>query len=127
MHPRFLRDRKMYASLCRNADVHDLSVLIRKLRLNQLIMSLSSNWTTGSAVMGHFISHIVLDEVNFKLGCIPHHNTTHGIVDNFLQLTGVSNCVSRNWTLRAKVTNSALADLTPGAERATLTHILMEY
>jgi len=127
MHPWFLRDRKMYASLRRNADVHDLSVLIRKLRLNQLIMSLASNWTTGSAAMGHFISHIVLDEVNFKLGCIPHHITTHGIVDNFLQLTGVSNCVSCNWTLRAKATNSALADLTPGAERATLAHILMEY
>lgn len=107
--------------------MHDLSVLIRKLRLNQLIMSLASNWTTGSAAMGHFISHIVLDEVNFKLGCIPHHNTTHGIVDNFLQLTGVSNCVSRNWTLRAKATNSALANLTPLAERATLAHILMEY
>ena len=77
--------------------------------------------------MGHFISHVILDELNFKLGCIPHHNTTHGIVDNFLQLTGVSNCVSHNWILRAKATNSALADLTPGAERATLAHMLIEY
>ena len=127
MNPRFLRDRKMYASLCRNADVHDLGVLVRKLKLNQLIMSLAFNWTTESAAMGHFISHIVLDEVNFKLGCLPHHNTTHGIVDNFLRLTGVSNCVSRNWTLRAKATNSALADLSPGAERATLAHTLIEY
>lgn len=91
MHPKFLQNRKMYSALCRNADVHDLSFLVRKLKLNQLIMSLAFNWTTGSAPMGHFISHIVLDEINFKSGCIPHHNTTHGIVDNFLQLTGVSN------------------------------------
>lgn len=62
--------------------------------------------------MGHFLSHIILDEINFKPGCIPHLNTTHGIVDSFLQLTGVSNCVSRNWVLRAMATNSALGDLT---------------
>ena len=127
MHTRFIRDRKLYSALCRNADTVDLSALIRKLKLNHLIMSLASNWTTGSAAMGHFISHVILDELNFKLGCIPNHNTTHGIVDNFLQLTGIPNCVSRNWTLRAKATNSALSDLTPGAERATLAHMLIEF
>ena len=112
---------------CKLPYVHDLNMLIRKLKLNQLIISLAFNWTTGSTAIGHFISHIVLDEVNFKSGCIPNHETTHGIVDNFLQLTGVSNCVSRNWVLRAKATNSALGDLSPGAERATLAHMLMEF
>ena len=58
--------------------------------------------------MGHFLSHVILDELNVKLGCIPYHSTVHGIVDNFLTLTGVANCVSRNWTLRAKATNSSL-------------------
>ena len=127
MHERFIRDRKLYSALCRNADVVDLSTLVRKLKLNNLIMSLASNWTTGSAAMGHFLSHVILDELNFKLGCIPNHHTTHGILDNFLQLTGVPNCVSRNWTLRAKASNSVLSDLTPGAERATLAYMLIEF
>lgn len=77
--------------------------------------------------MGHFISHIILDEVNFKTGCIPNHNTTHAIVDSFLQLTGVSNCVSRNWVLRAMAMNSSLGDLSLGAERATLAYQLVEF
>ena len=117
----------MYSALSRNADVHDISILVRKLRLNRRLMSLAYNWMTGSAAVGHFISHIVLDKINFKSGCIPHHNTTHRIVDNFLQLTGVSNCVLRNWVLRAKATNSALGDLTLGAERATLAYQLVEF
>ena len=127
MHPRYLRDRKMYASLCRNADIPELSALVRKVKLNNLIMSSAYHWTTGSAAMGHFLSHVILDELNLKLGCIPNHSTIHGIVDNFLTLTGVANCLSRNWTLRAKATNSSLSDLTPGAEKATIAYTLIEF
>lgn len=77
--------------------------------------------------MSHFISHITLAEINFKTGCVPHLHTTHGIVDSFLQLPGVSDCVSRNWVLRAMATNSALGDLTLDVERATLAYQLVEY
>jgi len=115
----------MFNALCRNADTHDLNIVIRKLKLNHKLMSLAFNWTTGSAALGHFISHIILD--NFKTGCIPHHNTTHGIVDNFLQLTGISNCVSRNWVLRAMASNLSLGDLSLGAEWATLAYQLVEF
>lgn len=52
---------------------------------------------------------------------------THRIVDNFLQLTGVTNCVSWNWVLGAQATNSALGDLSIGAERAILAYQLVEF
>lgn len=123
MSPVFLHNRKMYNALARNADIHNLNQVIWKLKLNCKLMS-QANWECS---YGALFSHIILDEINFKSGCVTHLNTTHSIVDSFLQLTGVSNCVSRNWVLRAKGTNSALGNLTLGAERAILAYHLMEF
>ena len=47
---------------------------------------------------------------------------THGIVNNFFHLTGVTNCVSWNWCLHAMASNLALGDLTISAERAILAY-----
>ena len=66
MSPTFLANRKMYNALARHSDIVDLRIILRKLRLNNKIMLLAPNWTNGSAAMGHFISHIVLDKINFK-------------------------------------------------------------
>ena len=52
---------------------------------------------------------------------------THRIVNNFLQLTGVTNCVTWNWVLGAQATNSALGDLSIGAEQAILAYQLVEF
>ena len=52
MSPTFLANRKMYNALTRHADIPDLSNILRKLKLNNKIMSLAPNWTTGSAAKG---------------------------------------------------------------------------
>lgn len=52
---------------------------------------------------------------------------THRIVNNFLQLTGVTNYVTWNWVLGAQATNSALGDLSIDAERAILAYQLVEF
>ena len=65
MSPTFLPNRKMYNALARHSDIVDLRIILRKLRLNNKML-LAPNWTTGSTAMGHFISHIVLDKINFK-------------------------------------------------------------
>lgn len=52
---------------------------------------------------------------------------THGIVNNFFHLTGVTNCVSWNWCLHAMASNLALGDLTISAERAILAYQLVEF
>lgn len=38
MSPTFLYSKKMYNVLCRNADTHDLNIVIRKLKLNHKLM-----------------------------------------------------------------------------------------